>query len=90
MPDPNVPVEDLVGVIKPPDELTGSPTKLLLHADPGAIITEPIRRWCEDTFKNLTSVSVGPGIHFIQEDNPDGIGQAIAAWFVECLGSYPD
>jgi haloalkane dehalogenase len=64
--------------------------KLLLHADPGAIITEPIRRWCEDTFKNLTSVSVGPGIHFIQEDNPDGIGQAIAAWFFECLGSYPD
>lgn len=64
--------------------------KLLLHADPGAIMTEPIRRWCEDTLKNLTSVSVGPGIHFIQEDNPDGIGQAIAAWFVECLGSYPD
>jgi haloalkane dehalogenase len=64
--------------------------KLLLHADPGAIITEPIRRWCEVTLKNLTSVSVGPGIHFIQEDNPDGIGQAIAAWFVECLGSYPD
>ena len=64
--------------------------KLLLHAEPGAIITEPVRRWCENTFKNLTSVSVGPGIHFIQEDNPDGIGQAIVAWFSECVSSYRD
>ena len=54
--------------------------KLMLHATPGAIINEPVRRWCEETFTNLTSVTVGPGIHFLQEDNPDAIGQAIAAW----------
>jgi haloalkane dehalogenase len=54
--------------------------KLLLYATPGAILTEPLVEWSQRSLKNLTSVHVGEGIHFIQEDRPHEIGGAIAAW----------
>jgi haloalkane dehalogenase len=31
--------------------------------------------------KNLTTVDVGPGLHFIQEDRPHEIGEAIGTWY---------
>lgn len=56
---------------------TGIP-KLFVNAEPGALLTggarDLVRAW-----PNLTEISVA-GIHFIQEDSPDGIGQAIADW----------
>ena len=55
--------------------------KLLLHAAPGAIVTPPVVDWCRQSLKNLRIVDVGPGIHFLQEDNPHGIGAAIADWY---------
>jgi haloalkane dehalogenase len=52
--------------------------KLFVNAEPGAIIVgelkDRVRSW-----PNVTEVTV-PGIHFIQEDNPDLIGEAIASW----------
>ena len=33
--------------------------------------------------------STVPGMHFLQEDSPDEIGQAIAAWLRTLPGSYP-
>jgi len=57
---------------------TGDVPKLLVVADPGAILTggqlEFCRRW-----PNQREVTVA-GNHFLQEDSPDGIGSAIAAW----------
>ncbi len=32
------------------------------------------------TLKNTTSVNIGPGRHWIQEDNPHLIGIEIAKW----------
>jgi len=29
----------------------------------------------------LTSVDIGPGLHFVQEDRPHEIGRAIRAWY---------
>lgn len=52
--------------------------KLFINAEPGTILTGPQREFCR-TWKNQTEVTV-PGIHFIQEDSPDEIGQAIATW----------
>jgi haloalkane dehalogenase len=52
--------------------------KLLVNAEPGAILTGPQREFCR-RFKNQTEVSV-PGIHFLQEDSPHEIGQAISDW----------
>ncbi|MDH3651543.1 MAG: haloalkane dehalogenase [Saprospiraceae bacterium] len=54
--------------------------KLLIYANPGGLITAEGVTWCESHLKNLTSVSVGEGLHYIQEDHPDEIGVAIAKW----------
>jgi haloalkane dehalogenase len=52
--------------------------KLFVNADPGAILIgaqrEFVRNW-----PNLTEVTVR-GNHFIQEDSPHEIGEAISAW----------
>ena len=55
--------------------------KLLLHAQPGAILRRDLVAWCRDHVKNLTTVDVGPGLHFIQEDRPHEIGEAIGEWY---------
>ena len=61
--------------------------KLLCYATPGAIITEPLVAWSKQNLKNLTTVDVGPGIHYIQEDHPHRIGAALAKWYTEhCRG----
>ena len=44
--------------------------KLLLHADPGTIITPPVVEMCKQSYKNLKTVDIGQGIHFIQEGQP--------------------
>ena len=36
---------------------------------------------CKQSYKNLRTVDIGPGIHFLQEDNPHLIGEEIAAWY---------
>lgn len=57
---------------------TSDVPKLFIDADPGAILTGPQRDFCR-TWANQTEVTV-PGIHFIQEDSPHQIGDAIASW----------
>jgi len=52
--------------------------KLFINAEPGAILTGDLREHCR-SWPNQTEVTV-PGIHFIQEDSPNEIGQAISAW----------
>jgi haloalkane dehalogenase len=51
--------------------------KLLLYAEPGAVIDKKTRVWCEQKFKNLHSVLLGKGFHFLQEDYPLEIGNEI-------------
>ena len=55
--------------------------KLLLYATPGAIITAPLVEWCKQNLKNLTTGDIGPGIHYLQEDNPHRIGLELANWY---------
>ena len=52
--------------------------KLFVNANPGAILVGEQREFCR-TWPNQTEVTM-PGIHFVQEDAPDEIGQAIADW----------
>ncbi len=52
--------------------------KLFINADPGSILTGAQRAFCR-TWPNQTEVTV-TGTHFIQEDSPDEIGQAVAAF----------
>src|SRR5215831_12829038 len=58
---------------------TSDVPKLFIKAKPGALLggganLDTVRAWPAQT-----EVTV-PGIHFIQEDSPDEIGQAIAGW----------
>lgn len=52
--------------------------KLFINAKPGAILIGAQRQFCR-SWPNQTEVSV-KGTHFIQEDSPDEIGQALSDW----------
>jgi haloalkane dehalogenase len=52
--------------------------KLFINADPGALLVGDQRDFCR-SWPNLTEVTVA-GSHFIQEDSPHEIGDAIADW----------
>ncbi len=52
--------------------------KLFINAEPGAILVGPPRDFCR-RWPNQQEVTV-TGNHFLQEDSPDEIGQAIAEW----------
>jgi haloalkane dehalogenase len=54
--------------------------KLLLYAQPGGLINDEGIRWCRDNLKNLTTIDIGAGLHYVQEDQPHNIGKAIAKW----------
>lgn len=54
--------------------------KLLLHLSEGFLIDRWDVEWMRRNFTDLTIHDMGPGGHFMQEFNPDGIGQAIALW----------
>ncbi len=59
--------------------LASSPVpKLFLNADPGAILIGKQRELCR-RWPNQDEATI-KGSHFVQEDSPDEIGQAIAAW----------
>lgn len=60
---------------------TSEVPKLFVNADPGTILTGSQREFAR-AWPNQTEVTV-PGIHFIQEDSADLIGEAIAAWLPE-------
>jgi haloalkane dehalogenase len=58
--------------------LSTSPVpKLFVNAEPGTVSPDE-REFCR-SWPNQTEVTV-PGLHFIQEDSPDQIGQALAEW----------
>ena len=61
------------------DWLAASPLpKLFVNADPGSILIGRQREFCR-TWPNQTEVTVR-GNHFLQEDSPVEIGQAVARW----------
>ena len=55
--------------------------KLLLHARPGAIVRSETVEWAEANLPAVESVPIGRGIHFVQEDHPNGIGRELARWY---------
>jgi glyoxylase-like metal-dependent hydrolase (beta-lactamase superfamily II) len=55
--------------------------KILFYVNPGAIFPAPMVEWSKANLKNLETVYVGEGIHFIQEDHPDEIGNGLADWY---------
>ena len=53
--------------------------RLFINADPGSILTGKQREFCRK-WKNQQELTV-KGNHFIQEDSPNEIGEAISKWY---------
>jgi haloalkane dehalogenase len=71
-------VVEIVGAYA--DWLSSSPVpKLFINAEPGAILTSAQREFCR-TWPHQTAVTI-PGVHFVQEDSPDPIGEALSSWY---------
>ena len=72
--------EDVVKIVKTYGKWLSSSDipKLFVNADPGSILTGRAREFCR-TWPNQEEVTV-KGLHFVQEDSPDEIGQAIAVF----------
>jgi haloalkane dehalogenase len=60
---------------------TSAIPKLFINADPGTILIGKQREFCR-TWPNQQEVTV-KGLHFIQEDSPVEIGQAIAGFLTK-------
>jgi haloalkane dehalogenase len=54
--------------------------KLMIHAEPGALIPLAAAKYLKANLKNLTTVNIGAGVHYLQEDNPDAISLALKDW----------
>jgi haloalkane dehalogenase len=54
---------------------------LFLYASPGALNPPDLVDWWTERAKNMESVYIGPGLHFVQEDQPYAIGRAISDWY---------
>jgi haloalkane dehalogenase len=68
-------VDDYSGWLKESDA-----PKLFVNAEPGSILTGAQREFCR-SWKNQEEVTVS-GAHFLQEDSPRQIGEAVAAFVV--------
>jgi haloalkane dehalogenase len=53
---------------------------LLHYGDPGAVIGAEEVAWCRKHGRAFTMSCVGPGTHFLPEDQPRPIADALAAW----------
>jgi len=53
---------------------------LLVYADPGVILPPAAVPWYVNKIAHLETAFVGQGLHFIQEDQPEATGLAIADW----------
>lgn len=58
--------------------------KLFINADPGVLLVGSYRDYVR-TWKNQQEVTVGPAIHFIQEDKPEEIAEAIETWLMDVV-----
>lgn len=53
---------------------------LLTYAEPGVLIPPQAVPFYTNLIGDLETAFIGQGLHFIQEDQPDAIGRAIADW----------
>jgi haloalkane dehalogenase len=54
--------------------------KLLFTCEPGILVPTHVVEWAKKTFRNLETVALGKGLHYVQEDHPEAIGDGVKAW----------
>ena len=57
--------------------------KLLFAGDPGALVSPGFAESLASRLKNCRVVHIGPGIHYLPEDNPKAIGSAVHEWLMK-------
>lgn len=57
---------------------------LIIHGSPGMITRKPALRYAARRFARVEFCSVGRGRHFLQEDHPDAVAEAILSWMPRC------
>jgi haloalkane dehalogenase len=72
---------DVTAIVSSYDEWLseGEVPKLFIKAEPGALLAGGANLETARSWPNQREVTV-KGVHFVQEDSPDEIGQAIATW----------
>ncbi len=60
--------------------LRGDVPRLLLYGEPGAVVGAAEVAWCRREGDGLDVVNVGPGTHFLPEDQPEAIARALLSW----------
>jgi haloalkane dehalogenase len=60
--------------------------KLLFYAEPGAVVSPETAQTLAAQLANCRLVELGPGAHYLQEDHPEMIGDAVRTWVTdECI-----
>jgi haloalkane dehalogenase len=57
--------------------------KLLFCGDPGALISPALAEAYAARLRNCRLIKLGVGAHYLQEDHPDAIGQAVSTWIAD-------
>lgn len=57
--------------------------KLLFYVTPGVLVSEATVKYLKENSKNLDTILLGPGGHFMQETYSDEIGKGLMNWLVK-------
>ena len=57
--------------------------KLLFAGDPGALVSPAFAERFASGLRSCRVVHIGPGLHYLPEDNPNTIGSAVREWLTE-------
>jgi haloalkane dehalogenase len=56
--------------------------KLLFTANPGALVSPSVAKRFADNIEDCEVVKLGAGIHYLQEDHPEVIGNTVREWLI--------
>jgi len=81
--------KDIIAILEESNRWLGEhpAPKLLLTFDPGVLTTERNARWCQERMRNLEVKKIGPGLHYVQEDHPQAIAEAVRDWRQRTIAS---
>jgi len=63
--------------------------KLLFVGNPGALVSPAFAESFASGLENCKVVHIGPGLHYLQEDNPEAIGSAVHDWLAQHIYATP-
>ena len=62
---------------------------LCFYATPGAVTIESDAEWQQENIARHETCWVGPGIHFLQQENPQAWGRHMRDWYIRISKEQP-